>query len=1022
MNPKRQSFIQHVLVLLVVLVMPHMASADDPYQPYTIESSPQSGAGLDGEWITEIPFTPPDAWGWGFRISGDIGILTMSYSPNSTKTKVGDVKLRITSKTSTAFRGYLICTDGNPYPVNGELLQDGRLGMQVSVDCYPTNWTMVRKQNVIEVADRNNTSLVKKPSTLNLLIGDGQGNLGTVDIVTRSVHFIGNMGHAMTDIAFDPVGNLYGITETDLYGIDRNTGISTWKGSLGINDANALVFASDGTLYAAGFADTQLYVVNKNTGQAKAIGNIGPGYRSSGDMAFHGGNLYLSAIGDQLVKIDLANLYNSRAIGNMGFHDVLGLATGDDGVLYGNAGTQIFSIDTVTGAGTLIYDYRGQGLTNANGSTGTPSLESPPLMNKQVENSREIEICDKNALMSALNDPASNKITIFIDGIDFKSFLIDLISFQNIEMLFRGPWPTRKVNYLCKSPLANVLKLKIPSLNGAIIWNGDLEDDVDVEGAVSELQTSILQLSRAGKQIDLITHSFGSVIAYVALARIAEKSYPRPIASFVTLASPLGQEKFWPWIGQLYPSLNIPSSGKILLPNELHIGKWLNAYAKEDIIGGRIGVPGVINISENVPDPNLYSLDHWREAHTAPYSNPTIYKRVIDCLINLDACKGDIVEQTAVQPTMHLTASALGQTAKEGEELKLDVPWYKDLEIEVEFVASSYDIKTLAFPRETTAIPLPADNFDYEWYILGLNVGKGPKLTYKFRAGTTVEVQVVKVNRNFTYMPSITASVKVTIQYRKVQQREDWVCLGRMGALCGNYKNLYILPGDKWIGNESTVEQGCAGNDPNNICIGSMVSVGAIKHDICCGKHNDGYMCSEGSFTADNCLNEWRQAASDWHLRTSFQQLSTLFSWTWKYPPDPSDNPSIGAPGWWVGMVSPLKIIVGYDGDGDDGYKYKPEDAIYCSGQVEKAPVIRPFPRITFGEKSLEIREVYVCTKATAAKDNKVKQAASTTKSKAKKATLAGCQEETSVPTLDSGGAQGALKKFGTGTADRCAQ
>lgn len=386
MKPKRQSVIQYVLVLLVVLAMQYMASADESYQPYKIESPPQLVAGIDGEWITEIPFYPPDAWGWGIRISGDIGKLTMTNRPNDQKNKVGDVKLIITTKTATAFRGNLICSDGNPYPVTGILLKDGRLGMaQVSGVCHPKNWTMVRKQNVIEVADRNNIGLVKKPLTFNLFIGDGQGNLGTVDIATGSVHVIGNMGHAMTDIAFDPVGNLYGITETDFYSIDRDTGISTWIGSLGVNDANALVFASDGTLYAAGFAGTQLYVVNKSTGQAKAIGNIGPGFRSSGDMAFNGGNLYLSAIGDQLVKIDLTNLYNSRAIGNMGFHDVLGLATGDDGVLYGNAGTQIFSIDTATGAGTFIYDYRGQGLANTNGSTGTPSMESAPLIINQPD-------------------------------------------------------------------------------------------------------------------------------------------------------------------------------------------------------------------------------------------------------------------------------------------------------------------------------------------------------------------------------------------------------------------------------------------------------------------------------------------------------------------------------------------------------------------------------------------------------------------------------------------------------------
>ncbi len=211
-----------------------------------------------------------------------------------------------------------------------------------------------------------------------LYIDDDQGNLGTVDVATGIVHVIGHMAQTMTDIALDPGGNLFGITFTDLYSIDKSTGITTLIGSLGINDANALVFASDGALYAAGFVGTQLYSINKSTGHANAIGNIGAGFRSSGDMAFNGGNLYLAAIGDQLVKIDLTNPINSRAIGNMGFLNVYGLATGNDGVLYGNAGTQIFSINTATGAGTFILDYRGQGLTNTNGSTISDNTTLPP--------------------------------------------------------------------------------------------------------------------------------------------------------------------------------------------------------------------------------------------------------------------------------------------------------------------------------------------------------------------------------------------------------------------------------------------------------------------------------------------------------------------------------------------------------------------------------------------------------------------------------------------------------------------
>jgi hypothetical protein len=69
------------------------------------------------------------------------------------------------------------------------------------------------------------------------------------------------------------------------------------------------------------------------------------------------------------VKIDLANVSNSQLVGPFGFGNVFGLATGDNGTLYGVAGTQIFTVDRTTGAGSSPINFGGQGLGVAFGET-----------------------------------------------------------------------------------------------------------------------------------------------------------------------------------------------------------------------------------------------------------------------------------------------------------------------------------------------------------------------------------------------------------------------------------------------------------------------------------------------------------------------------------------------------------------------------------------------------------------------------------------------------------------------------
>jgi hypothetical protein len=178
-------------------------------------------------------------------------------------------------------------------------------------------------------------------------------------------------------------------------------------------------------------------------------------------------------------------------------------------------------------------------------------------------------------------------------------------------------------------------------------------------------------------------------------------------------------------------------------------------------------------------------------------------------------------------------------------------------------------------------------------------------------------------------------------------------------------------------------------------------------------------------------MDAWQRAVIDYRVWRDYSfklpdKTIALFKLIWKYLP--GDKPSYGKGEWWVGLASDGAIVgygygYGYGGEGYNGFKYNPnEDDIYCSGQVKRIPITSlPFPRITFPENSLEIKEVYVCTKTNVVKDNKAKQAAPKSNLKAKKVTRAGCNKGSSVTSPSTGGAQGALKKFGTGT-DGCAQ
>lgn len=196
---------------------------------------------------------------------------------------------------------------------------------------------------------------------------DDQGRLGTVDVETGDVNVIGSMGRTMTDIAFDTSGNLWGITFTGFYSIDAGTAEATYVGRHNISDGNALVFDTDGTLYAAGNTTSNLYSISTASGSSTSLGSMG--FFSGGDLAFNSGGFYLASNTAELVSIDLNDVSGSSSVGSFGVNDMFGLATGDDGELYGVADSTSYSIDLLSGQASDGVSFAGQGMNQAYGQS-----------------------------------------------------------------------------------------------------------------------------------------------------------------------------------------------------------------------------------------------------------------------------------------------------------------------------------------------------------------------------------------------------------------------------------------------------------------------------------------------------------------------------------------------------------------------------------------------------------------------------------------------------------------------------
>ncbi|MEM7473748.1 MAG: hypothetical protein AAF483_02070, partial [Planctomycetota bacterium] len=266
--------------------------------------------------------------------------------------------------------------------------EDSRGGYidDVSVKLVSTDMAMLELS--AEPADEPNTlqldfdlevSVANEEYRDGIFIHDSQGKLAIFNSETLELTQIGTMGSVMTDVAVSPNGDLYGVTFDTLYSINPETAEVTEIGALGGFGMNSLTFTPDGQLYGGAYNSTNLFSIDVATGQAAPAGNIGE--QSSGDLAFHEGELLMSTQSGKLISIDMQNgmAVGTDLVGNIS-SGTYGIASTGDNELYSSSGTTISQLNDDTAHETFVESVSDNGMSTIYGMASfnevTPSPEA----------------------------------------------------------------------------------------------------------------------------------------------------------------------------------------------------------------------------------------------------------------------------------------------------------------------------------------------------------------------------------------------------------------------------------------------------------------------------------------------------------------------------------------------------------------------------------------------------------------------------------------------------------------------
>ncbi|EGJ29138.1 MULTISPECIES: PEP-CTERM sorting domain-containing protein [Moorena] len=213
-------------------------------------------------------------------------------------------------------------------------------------------------------------------------LSTSNGQVGKIDTSTGKFTPLNSDGIPFFDIALSNSGELFGVTPSALYSIDKSTGLSSLIGYL-FAFINALGFSDDdNVLYGAG--DDSFYTIDTSSGAASLVATI-PNFNSSGDIAFDSVNnqffaTSLSVDGSSDILFSIANDGTATEIGSIGFRDIFGLFF-ENGTLFGyTADRQQITIDPTTGAGTFSQNVAFGGINRIFGAAAVSKTTVPEPM------------------------------------------------------------------------------------------------------------------------------------------------------------------------------------------------------------------------------------------------------------------------------------------------------------------------------------------------------------------------------------------------------------------------------------------------------------------------------------------------------------------------------------------------------------------------------------------------------------------------------------------------------------------
>ncbi len=219
------------------------------------------------------------------------------------------------------------------------------------------------------------------------------GELYWANTVTSVEVRVGAMGQVMTDIAWTPDGKLYGLDfNANVYEIDPATAAVTHRFSIpGNAAANAMTSDGDGNLYIAG--GTRIFKFSRSNNAVAEVADLSvPGLTSGGDLAFSGGALFLSCMGNMIAKIDIATKrVEARTIINLPpGANIFGIVSSADGSLYISGTANIFKLNPLDMRAEPYYVYKTTsvdiwGLANYNDNCNAPEPDCKAAVDIAVE-------------------------------------------------------------------------------------------------------------------------------------------------------------------------------------------------------------------------------------------------------------------------------------------------------------------------------------------------------------------------------------------------------------------------------------------------------------------------------------------------------------------------------------------------------------------------------------------------------------------------------------------------------------